>query len=459
MSRKKSLDEWSLDYWLLQQYAKLCFNIYYRKIEVINLHRIPKNQPVILAPNHQNALMDAMILVCKTPFQNVFLARADIFKGKRIIRFLNYVNIMPVYRIRDGIENVKRNDEVFDKTVKVLHNRHNPLSVFPEGNHGDKRRLRSLVKGLFRIAFQAQVKYGKEPVVKIVPIGIDYGHYQNFRTTLFMNVGEPMEVSEFMDSYNDNPVLGLNKIKNAFAAVLSKQMIDIQTEDYYDLYMHLREIYNKEMRNMLGIQENTLAGKFRADKIMIDCLNQALTAEPELIKQLDETMRQYEQELKKTRLRDWVVEREKYSWPVLLFSSLAEVILLPVFAFGFINNYLPYWFTNGRTKNIKDPQFFSSFKFVFGMITFPVWYLLIAGILMFTPVSPGLILLYIALIPVAGLLAFHSFIRTKKLAAAWRFYLGRRTGAIKNLLDLRREIIRQTGYIVTRNKMSHENSR
>jgi hypothetical protein len=59
--RKKSLDEWALDYWFLQQYAKICFNVYYRKVEVINRHRIPKNQPVILAPNHQNALMDVVL--------------------------------------------------------------------------------------------------------------------------------------------------------------------------------------------------------------------------------------------------------------------------------------------------------------------------------------------------------------------------------------------------------------
>jgi len=175
---KKKIDEWALDYWLLQRYAIFCYNIYYRKVEVINRHNIPRDYPVILAPNHQNALMDALAIVCNMPYQCVFLARADIFKGKRLIRLLTFMNIMPVYRIRDGIEKVKMNDAVFGKTVDVLHNKLNPLCLFAEGNHGDKRRLRPLVKGLFRIAFQAQEKYGNNPVVKIVPIGYDYGHYQ-----------------------------------------------------------------------------------------------------------------------------------------------------------------------------------------------------------------------------------------------------------------------------------------
>ncbi len=50
--------------------------------------------------------------------------------------------------------------------------------------------------------------------VKIVPIGVDYGHYQNFRSTLFMNIGKPIEVSEFMGAYHENPVMAINQMKD-----------------------------------------------------------------------------------------------------------------------------------------------------------------------------------------------------------------------------------------------------
>jgi len=448
-----------MDYWLLQRYAKLCFRIYYRKIEVINRHNIPKNQPVILAPNHQNALMDAMVLVCNTSYQNVFLARADIFKGKRLIRFLTFANIMPVYRIRDGIENVKKNDMVFEKTLQVLLDMKNPLGIFPEGNHGNKRRLRQLVKGLFRISFQAQEKYSNKPGVKIVPIGIDYGHYQHFRTTLFMNIGEPIEVSELSEAYRENPVLAINKIRDRFAAALSKQMIDIQTEEYYDLYMHLREIFNQEMCRNLDIQGNTLAGKFRADKVMIDGLNRELEDNPDNIRQLDVLVKEYQSGLKKARLRDWVLGRGKYTWAELILSSLIKLALFPVFIFGFVNNYLPYWFTERRTKNIKDPQFHSSFKFVIGMIAFPVWYLVIAGILVFTSLLLWLKLLYILLLPVTGLFAFHYFIRMKKFMAESRFYLYKKNREIQDLMNMRKDILSRMHEIVKRQNPAHENPR
>lgn len=452
MSEKKPIDAWALDYWLLQRYAKLCFNLYYRKVEVVNLHNIPANQPVILAPNHQNALMDAMVLVCNTPYQNVFLARADIFKGRRLIRFLTFLNIMPIYRIRDGIENVKKNDVVFEKTLQVLLNRRSPLCLFAEGNHGDKRRLRSLVKGLFRIALQAQAKCGPDPAVKIIPIGYDYGHYQHFRSTLFVNIGEPIEVSDFMGTYLENPVQAINLLKDRFAVALSRQMVDIQTEEYYDLYMRLREIFNQEMRTALNIHDSTLYGKFRADKVMIDNLNKELDSNPSGIAQLDTMVKQYWQALQHTGLRDWVIGHGKYTLPPLLLATLVKILLLPVFLFGWVNNYLPYWFAGSRTKNIKDPQFHSSFKYVVGMIAFPLWYLVIAGVLFFTPLSWWQGLLYLLLVPLTGLAAFHYFIGMKKLKARWTFYLRKKSHEMLDLTKLRQSIVSHTHLIMNRYK-------
>ena len=459
MFKKKKIDEWALDYWLLQCYARLCFRIYFRRIEVVNKQNIPDNQPAILTPNHQNALMDAMVLVCKTGKQNVFLARADIFKGKRLIRFLTFANIMPIYRIRDGIENVKRNDEVFDKTLNVLHNKLNPLGIFPEGNHGDRRRLRPLVKRLFRIAFQAQEKYGNEPGVKIVPIGIDYGHYQHFRTTLFMNVGEPIEVSEFYPAYHENPVKGINQLKDHFAQKLSRQMIDIQTEEYYELYMHLREIYNDTMRKKLDIREGSLSAKFKADKVMIDLLNRELESQPDSIAGLNNLMAQYQEGLKKAGLRDWVLKKDTYPLPVLLIEAIAALVLLPLFMVGAINNCLPYWFTGSRVRNLKDPQFHSSFKYVIGMVAFPLWYLVIAIILAFVPLPVMFKILYIVLLPLTGLFAFGYFIRLKKLVAKFRYLIAGNKPEAFTLKPLRNEILNRMDDIVKRHIPYYEKSR
>jgi 1-acyl-sn-glycerol-3-phosphate acyltransferase len=459
LGRKKEIDQWALDYWLLQQYASLNFHIYYRKIEIVNKQGILVNQPVIIAPNHQNALMDAMFFVTCTNFQNVFLARADIFKGKRLVNFLTYLNIMPVFRIRDGIENVKRNDEVFDKTTKVLHNRNNPLVIFPEGSHGDRRRLRPLVKGLFRIAFQAQEKYGSNPGVKIIPVGIDYGHYQKFRTTLFMNVGEPIEISELYQGYVENPVAAINELKEIYAEKLRILMIDIQTEEYYPLYMNLREIFNSDMRRILGIYEKSLYAKFRADKVMIDLLNMEHEKSSDTIEILNEIVPEYQKNLRKTRLRDWILKDQPFSVINLSLSIIAKIFMLPIFLIGFMNCIIPYWITASRVSNIRDQQFHSSIKYVTGMIIFPVWSLVVAGILAFLSFPLWMIILYILLLPLTGLAAFNYYIRFRKLLGKLRFTFRKDSDGMNLLLEKRKQIISLMMDIVNRQLKSNENPR
>jgi 1-acyl-sn-glycerol-3-phosphate acyltransferase len=457
--RKRSIDQWALDYWLLQRYAKLCWRLYYRNILINDLNNIPANRPVILAPNHQNALMDALAMVCGTEFQVVFLARADIFKGRFLTKVLTFMNIMPIYRIRDGYENVKRNDEVFEKTNQVLRNMYNPLGIFPEGNHGDRRRLRSLVKGLFRISFMAQEEYGEKQGIVIIPLGINYGHYQNFRSTLLINYGQPIEVADYYSVYTVNPGLAINQLKERYAAEVSKLMIDIQTEEYYQTYMALRTIFNDDMRNRLGITDHSLTGKFKADKAMIAMLDKELASSHDFIKNLDAKVTEYQSGLQKTGLRDWVIKKEKFSLAAIAVSALLKILFLPLFIAGIINNILPYWYVVSKGAIIKDTQFQSSFKFVIGMLVFPIWYLVFGGLLCFVPVNFWIKLLYVLLMPVTGLFAFHYYISLKKLKSRFVYTRGV-VGGDQEILKLtiqRKSILGMMNELFTRQIANHEN--
>lgn len=446
----KSIDEWSLRYWLLQQYMKLVYWIYFRKVESVNQANLPRKMPVILAPNHQNALMDALAFVYDTELQPVFLARADIFKKKTAIAILTYLNIMPVFRIRDGISNVRKNDEIFEKCLQIVHNRHNPLCIFPEGNHGDRRRLRQLVKGIFRIAFMAQEQYGASDAVKIVPVGIDYSHYQKFRSTLFLNYGTPIEISEFHTVWQENPVDAINQLRDRLSAELKKLMIHIESEEYYTLYMKLREMYNATMREKLVTGDKSLYGKFRADKRMIELLDQILEKRPEEIAMLDQHMKEYQGLLKKYRFRDWVIKKGRFSLPLLLADAVLLLLTLPAFLYGLITNILPFFLpVHIAMTKIKDPQFHSTFKFVISMILFPVMYLLwmIPGFLL---IENGWVrLAFILSLPVAGTVAYFYHIRFKKWRSMFRFYRMKLTGdpVLSRITGLRKTILDQMDQI------------
>ena len=55
----------------------------YRHIKYIGKENIPSDGAVIFAPNHTNALQDALAVLSINSERKVFVARADIFRNKK----------------------------------------------------------------------------------------------------------------------------------------------------------------------------------------------------------------------------------------------------------------------------------------------------------------------------------------------------------------------------------------
>ena len=194
---KENIEKYSGGYALLKLIAGFWHNnVFYRKVIVLGKENINPDHHLIFAPNHQNALMDALAVLFTHKGQPVFLARADIFKRKMIAAILYFLKILPVYRIRDGFSSLKSNDEIFTKTIDVLRNK-NGLVILPEGDHSGFRRLRQLKKGICRVAFQSDEATNFSLKIKIIPVGLEFSHYSRFRQVLTVVYGKPIEVSEF----------------------------------------------------------------------------------------------------------------------------------------------------------------------------------------------------------------------------------------------------------------------
>ncbi len=437
-------------YYPIYYWVSSIFMKFYGKVDVKGLENIPKDAPVILTPNHSNALMDALIVLFTSPGDTVFLARADLFKKKLLARALNILKMLPVFRIRDGVEELGKNQEIFDITVGVLHKNHQ-LCIMPEGNHGDMRRLRNLQKGVFRIAFKAQEKMGNKPYVKIVPVGLDFSDFIKQNQSLFVNYGKPIDVSEYWDDYVENGPVGMNKLKSRLADDMKPQMIQIETEDYYDGYMGLRTIFNEKMREIMGIQGKKLRDKFAADKEMIARLDKVLEEDEAKIKAISAKVVPYFETVNKDNIRDWVVKKQGFGLLGTIWRFLLLVVTLPVFLYGFINNFLVYLLPVKMTNGIKDKQFISSVKVgVTMLVVLPFFYALQTLLVgLFTPYWWIWVAYLITLYPMGKLALLWYFLWKKTARGGW-FGFKFRSGN-KEILDLvrtRAEIIEMTETIV-----------
>ncbi len=452
----KDIDKWSHWYTFWKNVVRFSFKNYYRKVEVRNVEKIPHQQPVIFVLNHQNALMDALAILTTNRYQPVFLARSDIFKGRVVIAILTFLKILPIYRLRDGAEQLKKNEEIFNQTLRVLKNKINPLGLMPEGNHGDKRRLRPLMKGVFRIAFQAQEEYGNNPGVKIQPVGLDFEHYQKFGKSLFVNYGDPVEVADFYDAYAENPGQAMNDFREFLAEKMKTVMIHIETREYYSLYQNLRTLYNPVMRKRLGLKPSSLAAKFDADKKMIDVLNE----NHDQLDQPNEDMIRYMKGLKKLHLKDWLFRKKKHSITGILLQFLFIIAGIPLYLLGLVNNYLPYKLPHFATKKIKDKQFHSSFKYAIGLILFTIYYFLISLLALIFIRPFWIALMYLVLIYPSGKFAYFYYIQFRKLIGKIRYnwLSGTKNKLLMELKEIRERIIQNIDGIVSSQLAQEKNN-
>ena len=187
-------------YEFLRPYVDWMFRRSYRHIRYLGKENIPTDGAVIYAPNHANALCDAMAILTIDPIRKVFVARADIFRKPRTAKLLTWLKMMPIRRIRDGIDEVRHNDETIDKAIDVLRDRV-PFCIMPEGTHRPKHSLLPLSKGIFRIALQANDTFGADMPVYIVPVGLEYGDYYHLWDDLTINIGKPINITRFVQEH------------------------------------------------------------------------------------------------------------------------------------------------------------------------------------------------------------------------------------------------------------------
>jgi len=415
-----NLERFDFRYWLLKPGFVFYFNrLWYRKSVVIGKENIPENTPLMMLSNHQNALIDPLAIVFNIKGQPVFLARSDIFKGKLVKSLLYFVKILPVFRIRDGKDNLQQNDYTFQRCVEILRKK-KKLCMMPEGNHDKFRKLRPLKKGFARIAFMSEEAENFNLGLKILPIGIDYGSYYNFRTTLFVNIGKPIDMADFTNDYKENQPKTMLKLMSRVSEELSKLMIDIQPDEYYDVIYQSLNVFKFEMAEIAGKNKLTLQEKFIFDKNLIECFNEMLVAKPEKMDGYRERMNEYQEKLKEYKIRDWVVRKGAASGFNLILKVIGLILSLPVFIYGYLNNLIPYYLPLYFTRKVKDPQFLTTFRYGVSMFSFLVFYIL-QTLIVWLVSSWEYALLYLLSLPLTGLFAFKYYIWFKKLSGLFRF--------------------------------------
>jgi 1-acyl-sn-glycerol-3-phosphate acyltransferase len=411
---RDNIEKYSAGYALLKSFSGFWHNnIFYRRVIVYGRENIDPDDSLIFAPNHQNALMDALAVLYTHSGQPVFLARADIFRKKMIASFLYFLKILPVYRMRDGFSSLKGNDEVFQKTIDVMKNK-NGLVILPEGDHAGFRRLRQLKKGICRVAFQACEATGYNIGIKIIPVGVEFTNYQRVRQVLTVVYGKPIEVSKYIEIYKENPEKALNELRSRLSREIKNVMVHIDAEDDYEAIDELRNIINGRFSDDIKFP------KIFRDRMLINKLNHLREVNQQLYSRISDLSLKVKNATTELKLNYRLLEKKKHPVGWLYAGVIGLILTFPLFVYGNIFNLTFMGIPNLQMSKIKDPQFHSSIKYGFSLalaiILLPVY--LIISLLIFNQWWVAL-LVFISL-PLSGLFAWNYYIQFLRIRGGFR---------------------------------------
>jgi 1-acyl-sn-glycerol-3-phosphate acyltransferase len=396
MSRKNIYDK-DLGYTILKPIVDWNTKHSYRKIEVTGKENIPTDGAVIIAPNHCNTLMDALVILQAFKDESVFGARADIFNKPFIAKIMTFVRILPMVRQRDGLRNVLKNNETQEIIVDTLENKVR-FCMYPEGRHRPAHSLQTLGKGTFRAALAANSKFGDKMPVYIVPTGIEYGDYFRYRSTCLITFGEAINVTEFVKGLNvENEVQMIEPLRKELASRMSKLITFIKDDE---------QLYNKwALTKMLAADKGLRYGDFGrslhkgmlANREIVADIEKACEDKPEEMEKLLEKVAEFDKKRRKKGISIYSF-RKKNEALNAVGKAFAALIGLPYWIFSAIVSS-PMWLTyNLLRSKTRDKAFHNTVgfgvKLALGTILFII-YAILAFCLLSWPYALALTLLTI----------------------------------------------------------------
>ena len=139
-------------YNILKIPARIALVIYCRDLKINDRRALAAKGPLLIAANHPNSFLDAIIIATLFDQPVYSLARGDAFTNRFTISLLKSLNILPVYRLSEGAENLGHNYSTFEQCRDIFKN--GIVLIFSEGRCINEWKLRPLMKGTARARHQ-----------------------------------------------------------------------------------------------------------------------------------------------------------------------------------------------------------------------------------------------------------------------------------------------------------------
>ena len=375
MAKERRIQDNNITYNLLRKYVDFTLKVSYRNIKYVGKERIPKDGAVIFAPNHTGALMDALVILAMDSRPKVFVARADLFKNKKLAKFFTFCKIMPIMRMRDGFDEVKKNNETIEKAVEVLRDKV-PFCIFPEGTHQTKYSTLPLAKGIFRIALQAHALMPDMPLY-IVPVGVRYGSFFRFRSSARVQIGNSINIGEFIAEHGEYTTQEqMNHMRDCLQKRMQESIFYIPNDEDYDAtYEICAAVVKRQVHHLRNDEEygklRGIDAHFAANNMTVKHLAYLKRVNPDLASQLIKLGNEAS-EIRRANQISLKSVSVKYPLLSRILKVIFMLVTLPYTLVAALFTSPIFLACNLIFKMFKDQAFRNSVRYVINLVVWPL---------------------------------------------------------------------------------------
>jgi 1-acyl-sn-glycerol-3-phosphate acyltransferase len=395
---------------------------FFKRVDVRHPERVPASGPVLLCINHPNNLIDSLLVGAATPRKVHYLATAALFRNPLVGRFLAACGVIPVYRKADDPDKMDRNADTFAACFRAF-DRGRLVAIYPEGTTHAEARVQRIKTGAARIAlgYEAQAP-GR---LTVVPVGLTFEARKSFRGRVLVSFGRPVPLAPHRDVYGDDPMKAVDALTADVQWAMEGQVVHVQRIDADALVRAVEELYRgelvRELKEARGLGDRQI-DLFRLSRAIVAAVEHFKAREPERVERIWHRIQAYRALLAAYRVRDEAVRRPRR--PAVrrgLVHSWQALAGLPLFAYGFAVNALPYVVPRALARRLARKETdYATIRLLAAIVAFPVFWGLETW-LVWRWAGGRWAALFALSLPLSGLIAYRYLAGAGRLRRRLRF--------------------------------------
>ena len=396
---------------IIHAIISIALRLFFRRIEAVNVERVPKEGALLFVLNHPNGLVDPALVFVSMPRRVSFLAKSTLYDNPIGAFLLRTFEILPIYRRIDPDAKSESNAVTFDNCFELLR-RGRCIAIFPEGISHDEPQLQKIKTGAARIALgavgeipdsrfqisdseeiqnpksklQNEISEIKRDGLKIVPVGLYYTSKTSFRSEALIRYGEIFEVEPVaLDAHGEPPREAVVQLTAKIEKSLRDVTLNLETERELDTVLRAEALFSSVFENLNFKQTLTQTVRRLQDLAARYALLEK--NDPQRMRELNAKVTRYENNLKASGITTESLSVLQHpTWYVFRYLILRVVFLIvfaPLAIVGAIIHSPAYFFSNllGRIFKKHDTDVAGSSSTIIASLgLMPLTWLIVASI-------------------------------------------------------------------------------